>query len=367
MQEFQNKLNEIVERINFIESRRVKFGKFLRKINDSFKIGPNKEISDIQIINKTQEDIPEKISLLGVDGGIVKQSYHGLDLILMRATGANFIYKKGKLEEVNYYPSSNPISVPKMFMESFSNLELNSCYNFERQIMEIQTAIDAIKKMKPDIVFLDGSVIPSYTSKPDNQKLKEYYEETIKKYNELFDVAKRHGVILAGVIEDSRGVKFCDILARRLMSQMGSELSLELQQILEKTKDSNLLFYALKKGERTCVFNYSQNPISHPILKEFETMKESFFSFYIKTVEFDRPIRVDFIDFGNPLEIANKLSSILMKTSGHAGYGLPAVLIEADQRAKLSEKDIDMFYGDLVRKAGNVSSLFRMRREMRPF
>ena len=96
-------------------------------------------------------------------------------------------------------------------------------------------------------------------------------------------------------------------------------------------------------------------------------MRDSFFSFYIKTVEFDRPIRVDFINFGNPLETVDKLSAILMKTSGHAGYGLPAVLIEADQRAKLSEKDIDIFYSDLVRKTGNVSSLFRMRREMRPF
>ena len=56
-----------------------------------------------------------------------------------------------------------------------------------------------------------------------------------------------------------------------------------------------------------------------------------------------------------------------MHSSGHSGYGLPAVLIEADQRAKLSEKDLDMFYFDLVNKIGNVSSLFRMRREMRPF
>jgi NurA-like 5'-3' nuclease len=96
-------------------------------------------------------------------------------------------------------------------------------------------------------------------------------------------------------------------------------------------------------------------------------MKNSFFSFYIKTVDFDRPIRVDFINFGEPMETTNKLSSILMKTCGHSGYGLPAVLIEADQRAKLSEKDIDMFYCDLIRKTGNISSLFKMRRELRPF
>ncbi|MBD3155162.1 MAG: hypothetical protein GF368_00720 [Candidatus Aenigmarchaeota archaeon] len=367
MEEFHNKLNEIVQRINFIESRRVKFSKFLRKINNDFEIGPNKEIKEKRIIIKTKEDFPENISVLGVDGGIVKHSYHGLDLILMRAAGANFVYKEGKLDKANYFPSTNPISTPKMLMEPFSDNELNSCYNFERQIMEIDTTIRAIKKLKPDMVFLDGSVIPHYVNKPDNHRLKHYYEDMVKTYKELFRVSKKENVILSGVIEDSRGVKFCDILSRRVMSKMGAELAGELQTVLEKTKDSNLLFYTLKKGERTCIFNYSQKPGSHPILKEFEELRDSFFSFYIKTVEFDRPIRVDFLNFGDPVETVNKLSPVLLKTSGHAGYGLPAVLIEADQRAKLSEKDIGIFYSDIVSQVGNVSSLFKMRREMRPF
>jgi hypothetical protein len=367
MKEFHNKLNEIVQRINFIESRRMKFSKFLRKINKDFEIGPNKEIKEKRIIIQSKEDFPRSISVLGVDGGIVKHSYHGLDLILMRAAGVNFIYNQGKLDKVDYYPSSNPLSTPKMLMEPFSDNELTSCYNFERQIMEIDSTTQAIKKLKPDIVFLDGSVIPHYVHKPDNHKLKHYYEDMVKTYKELFKTAKDQKVILSGVIEDSRGVKFCDILARRVMSKMGAELASELQTVLEKTKDSNLLFYTLRKGERTCIFNYSQKPSNHPILKEFENLGDSFFSFYIKTVEFDRPIRVDFLNFDEPVDIANKLSSVLLKTSGHAGYGLPAVLIEADQRAKLSEKDIDIFYSDIVRQVGNVSSLFKMRREMRPF
>ncbi|NCN39179.1 MAG: hypothetical protein COY38_01470 [Candidatus Aenigmarchaeota archaeon CG_4_10_14_0_8_um_filter_37_24] len=367
MQQFHKHLEEIIERINFLEARRVKFGKFVRKINGEFKIGPNEEISDVQIINKLSDSFPEKVSVVGVDGGIVKKSYHGLDLILMRAAGVNFVYEKNKLKHVNYYPSSNPIPEPKMLTDPFSDNELSSCYNFERQIMEVQTTIDAVNKMKPDVVFLDGSVIPHYINKPDNQKLKDYYQEMIGKYKELFKITKDQGVILSGIIEDSRGVKFCDILNRRLMSKMGSELSSELQKILEKTKDSNLLVYILRKGERTCIFNYSMNSEMHPVLKEFEKMKKSFLSFYIKTVEFDRPVRVDFVGNGNAIETANKISSILMKTSGHAGYGLPAVLIEADQRAKLSERDVDMFYSDLVGRVGNVSSLFKMRREMRPF
>jgi len=96
-------------------------------------------------------------------------------------------------------------------------------------------------------------------------------------------------------------------------------------------------------------------------------MKNNFYSFYIKTADFDRPLRVDFVSNKDQKSMANKISEILMQTSGHAGYGLPAVLIEADQRAKLSLRDLDLFYLDLLNRVGNVSSLFKLRRENRPF
>jgi len=366
MQKFHSQFQEIVSTISSIESERIKFGEFLRKSNNSLKIGPNEEISDCSVINKVPENPFEKISVLGIDGGIVKRSFHGLDLMLTRAVGVNFVYNSKKLENVKYFPSSNPLPDPRVFLETFSDIELNSCYNFERQIMEIDTCIKSIKEFKPDIVFLDGSVIPHYVSKPDNVVLKNTYSSLIEKYKELFEISKKNKIILAGVVEDSRGIKFCDVLSRRLVPQI-KDVSRELKMTLEKTKDSNLLFYVLKKGERTCVFNYSKNPNAHPILNEFENYRNSFFSFYIKTVEFDRPIRIDFINFGNEIETADKISSLLMHMSGHSGYGIPSVIIEADQRAKLSEKDIEMFYSDLISSIGNISSLFRMRREMRPF
>lgn len=367
MQNFQKRLDEIIDKIGYFESRRIKIGQFLREINDSFKIGPSEEIVDEKIINPVIENALDKIRILGVDGGIVKHSYHGLDLMLMRSVGTIFEYSDGKLNRVDYHPDSNPLPDPRIIFDSFSDIELNSCYNFERQIMEINSAKEAIEKFKPDVVMLDGSVIPHYVPKPDNPVLVEYYQNLIKTYISLFEIVKNTKTILAGVIEDSRGIKFCDILSRTVLDQAESDVSKELKLVLEKTKDSNLLYYALNKGERTCVFNYSKNPKVHPILKEFESMGNSFYSFYIKTVDFDRPLRVDFIGSGNIHETVNKLSNILMQTCGHSGYGFPSVLIEADQRARLTEKDLDMFYSDLINRVGNVSTLFKMRRETRPF
>jgi hypothetical protein len=367
MENLQKTLDDIVNKISYFESKRLKIGQLIKDVNNSIKIGPNEEIKDEKIINKVSSLKNQKMSVLGIDGGIVKHSYHGLDLMLTRSVGVNFIYSDGKLEKVDYYPNSNPTPNPIVIFDSFSDLELNSCYNFERQTMEILTAIEAAENFKPDIVLLHGSVIPHYVPKPDNIILKEYYKTLIETYRSLFEVCKSKNFILAGVVEDSRGIKFCDILNRRILSQIKSDVNKELRLILEKTKDSNLLYYVLDKGERTCVFNYSQNPEVHPVLKEFNDMNDLFYSFYLKTVDFDRPLRIDFLSSNDLTDVVDKLSTIMMQTSGHSGYGMPAVLIEADQRAKLSENDMSMFYSDLINRIGNVSTLFRMRREMRPF
>lgn len=42
MENFQERLDEIIDKIGYLESRRIKMGIFLKEINDSFKIGPNK-------------------------------------------------------------------------------------------------------------------------------------------------------------------------------------------------------------------------------------------------------------------------------------------------------------------------------------
>jgi len=325
MEHLQKTLDEIVNKISYLESKRLKIGKFLKEINDSMKIGPNEEIKDEKTINKVSTSQTDKMSVLGIDGGIVKHSYHGLDLMLTRSVGVNFVHSDGKLEKVDYYPNSNPTPNPIVIFDSFSDLELSSCYNFERQTMEVLTAIEAAEKFKPDMVLLDGSIIPHYVPKPDNPILKEYYKTLIETYKTLFELSESKKFILAGVVEDSRGVKFCDILNRRILSQVKSEVTKELRLVLGKTKDSNLLYYALDKGERTCVFNYSQNPDIHPVLKEFSDMNDSFFSFYLKTVDFDRPLRIDFVCFHDVSDVVNKLSTVMMQTSGHSGYGLPAV------------------------------------------
>ena len=111
MEHLQKTLDEIVSKISYLESKRLKIGQFLKEINDSMKIGLNEEIKDEKIINKVSTSQTNKMSVLGIDGGIVKHSYHGLDLMLTRSVGVNFIYSDGKMEKVDYYPNSNPTPI----------------------------------------------------------------------------------------------------------------------------------------------------------------------------------------------------------------------------------------------------------------
>ncbi|MEM5803529.1 MAG: DNA double-strand break repair nuclease NurA [Candidatus Aenigmatarchaeota archaeon] len=360
MQDFE----QIVNRLRNIEKIKELVGKEIRKINDNFDIGPNEEIPEKKIIvavNKSMKDI----NVVGVDGGIVKASLHGLDLLAYRAVGVNFIYKNGSLIKIDYHPSSIPEPDRATIIEALSEIDLAYCFNFIRQTKEIEIAIESLEKFKPDMILLDGSVIPHYITKPDNEFAKEYYKRLIEKYKEFFESIK--DTVVAGVIEDSRGNKFCDILIRRVFSFLQDVLPKESVDIISKSRDSNVLHYILKKSERTCVFNYTSDPEHHPIIKEFNKMADKFMSFYLRTAEFDRPIRVDFIANDEPTKLADKISEFLISTSGHAGYGLPAVLIEADQRAKLTQEDLENFYHDLINKAGNISIIFKLRRENRPF
>jgi hypothetical protein len=356
MKDFISLTEELAKIIEKMEMERRNFGEILRKIPISSGI-------EDKLIVKIEKSNLENLKIAGIDGGMVKRSLHGIDLMLLRAVGVLFFYSKGKLEKVEYYPEAMPTPTPKIVLEPLHEIEFEMNSNYERQIIEVTTASEVIEKLTPDIIFLDGSIIPHYTEKPAKDSiLFPTYKKLIQSYSELFSKAKEKGSILAGVIEDSRGTRFCEIVKEQVNKEF-----IEFKPLLETTKDTNLLTYTLKLGERTFVFNYSSEPEKHPILKEFGDFSNSIFSFYLKTAEFDRPLRIDFLGENDILKIANFISSVLLALSGHSGYGMPSVLIEADQRARLTEKDLELFYYDLLTKAGNLASLFSLRREQRPF
>jgi len=357
MEKLIPKIREIAARINEAENKRKRLAEFLENVNER--------------TNLSRHLVPERlddIRIAGVDGGLLKRSLHGFDCAIARAVAVCFHYKGGRIENVEYWPSKIPTPVPEI-MEALSDLDWAYSCSILRLKTEISTAIECIGKLNPHILLLDGLVVPHYSDKPSKgSPIYREYMGLIDLYKRLYEKAKATNTVLAGVVEDSRSSVFCNLIKEDILSKVKHESVPEIRSLLERTRDTNLLFLLLKKGERTRIFSYSKSPLEHPVLKDMSPWSENIQSFYLKTARLDRPIKVDFIGTEKNDEHADKLASILLSISGqHSGYGLPAPIIEADNAAKLSENDMDVFYSRMLSFTGNLPSIMRLRRDQRPF
>lgn len=330
-----------------------------------------KEIGrDTYLVKKIAPALPERIKVAAVDGGLGKKSLHGFDFMISKAVGVCFSYLEGKIENVNYYPSRFPTASPEI-AEALSEIEWAHAVSLFRQNIEVQTARKSIETFSPDIILMDGLFIPYYADKPSRKSsIYTKYENLVTELKGLYEDILKGKTQLVGVIEDSRSSAFCNLIKESILSKVEHPAVPELMRILDKTRDTNLLFMILDKSERTMLFRYSKDPEEHPILSEFDEIASSIYSFYIKTAKWDRPIRVDFLCASgrDPEQIADSISSVILSISGqHSGYGIPAPLIEADNIAKITENELDSFYSHVISLTGNVSGIMKLRREQRPF
>jgi hypothetical protein len=358
MERLVPRIMEIAGKIKETEGKRRQLARFLREIS-----------VELDLIKEVKPHFMNDIRVVGVDGGIVKKSLHGFDCVLARAAAACFHYKNDSTEKVEYFPSRIP--VPKAdIIEALSDIEWSYFTSIMRLRLESDTAIEVMERIKPDLLLMDGSIVPHYMDRPSKTSaLFGNYSEMVGSYMKLYSGSLDSGVMLAGVIEDSRGVSFCNLVKEEILSRIEHKKVPDLQSTLEKTRDTNLLFWVLNKGERSKVFRYTESVKDHPVLKDFEEFGRRVYSFYLKTAQRDRPVRVDFLSSDKDTDAqADRISSMLLAVSGHhSGYGLPAPLIEADNIAKLSESEIENFYSNIISFTGELPGVMRLRREQRPF
>ena len=340
-------IKKIAESIVSAENNRRSLADFIKTISLQFNL-----------IKKVEPASLENMKIAGIDGGIVKTSLHGYDLVLARAVGVCFHFKKNRVEKVDYYPSKFAPSKP-FALEASSEIDFVYFSSIIRQQIEIQRAIDCLEKFSPDVLLLDGSIVPHYMSKPaKTSEVYSEYEKLIDLYKKFYEKIEESKTVLAGIVEDSRNDRFCKLLGKHVMPKLENVTGAAIAS-LEKSRDTNLLFWVLDKNERTQTFSYSDD--ENLTLKE---LNKNVYSFYIKTAKYDRPVRVDFLEKDKEDLLAGMLLSI---TGQHSGYGFPTVLIEADNVAKLSEQEIDNFYSFILKYTGNLPSIMRLRRDQRPF
>jgi hypothetical protein len=349
MEHAQSRIREVSERITSSESGRRKLAAFLRTADLGFELS-----------HKVAASLPDGIKIAGVDGGIVKRSLHGFDLVMARAAGVCFSYSGGKVAKAEYFPMRMP--EPELFaLETLTELDWVHSASIIRQKLEIRAALATAEKFRPALLLLDGSIVPHYADRPaKNSKVRESFDELIALYNGLFSFCSENGIMLAGVVEDSRGTRFCELAGKKLASDDQNEWA---RNALANARDTGLLFWMLEEGERTFAFPYSDidERDEHPLAQEFGSFAGRIFTFYLKTAKFDRPVRVDFM--GGESDADQFASRILAISSHHASYGFPSVLIEADQAAKMEESAIESVCDQIAAASG----VMRLRRDSRPF
>jgi hypothetical protein len=376
-------VNNIAAEIRKLEEDKAKLSGILKEArnNVDFSLLGRQITSDI-LENKLCYEVSATnlagLRVAGIDGGIVARSYQNIDLILRRAVAAIFTYgPNGKLE-VSYFPEET--SIPDLV----SNLQPSPILDFElrtsieRITCEIQLAVQLQDYTKVDLIVLDGSIVPQLSDRPPSYStLTRRYEKAVELYENLYKSCIESGTLLLGVIEDSRSIRYMQILGRLIphlvekIPCLRRILEIDYRRVVQQTRDTELLQRVLAPGERTPVFRYAESPLDYAIFNDFtnKVWASLVNVFYLRTVEYDRPIRVEYLSTeSNEVLTAKKVSSVILPLSCHnAQYGIPSVLIEADARAHLMDGDMDIIYDQLVRKTGDSLILSKLRRERRPF
>lgn len=357
-----SELVDVAENVRALEEQRHKLGLFLREIKGA-QIAKDVDILEDRMAIPVAPDPLKKLRVAGVDGGLVKHSYHALDLILTRAVAAVFDYADGRLANVSYFP--DPLANPRLSIitDPYTENDFLHTADIERMITEAQV-LAGVSKMEPDLVLADGSLVPHPSARPKKGSA------VWQRYSELLELYRKSFMgphLLAGIVEDSRSTHFSAMIASKILGSIKAPNVKELQDILARTRDTNLLFHVLKPGERSFVFRLG-NPETNQIFADLGDVSNNLYAFYLKTVEYDRPIRVEFYAKGDVLKTADRLAALVLPISSqNQEYGIPAVIIEADSRAKLHEEELATIHAYIVDRVGDLPSLYKLRRESRPF
>ncbi|WXG43218.1 MAG: DNA double-strand break repair nuclease NurA [Promethearchaeati archaeon SRVP18_Atabeyarchaeia-1] len=381
--ELDETVKSIASEIRRLEEDRSKLATALRDVRRSLEftiLSPQiiRDILEERFSYEVKRTDLVGLRVAGIDGGIVARSYQNIDLILTRAVGAIFTYRPGGKLEVGYFPEETPLPsiISNLMPSSVSDFELRA--SIERITCELQLAIALQDYAKVDLIILDGSIVPQLSDRPPfYSTLGSRYRKVVDLYETLYRLCMDTGTLLAGVVEDSRSIRYMQILGRLLphliekVPSLKKILEFDYRRVVQQTKDADLLEKVLDPGERTSVFHYAESDSDYSAFGDFssKTWADLVNVFYLRTVEFDKPIRVEYLGTGsNKVLTARKIASAIYPLScHHAQYGIPSVLIEADARAHLRDGDIEIIYEQLIEKTGNPLMLAKIRRERRPF
>ena len=300
----KSSVGRISDRIVAMEDRRKKASSAVKSIGGlRFKVG---NLTDDRIIN-TVEKSGMNFSVGGVDGGMVARSFHGVDLVVIRAVGVIFDYRNNKI-------TSNKVFAPKApfitEVDSSNDGELITVASLYRMKEEVSRAIE-LAGDSPDFLLMDGPLYPHPSTRmAKGTHLFKLYSEVVGLYDSLAGMCRDNGTVLVGIVEDSRSRYFAKVLLDKIVPAL-PEKHRELFSKVPRFRDTALLYDALAPGERTFTFKISG-------IQDLK-YRDNVFAFYMKTAKYDRPLRVEFLST-NPREDLPDVASKIYSLSAFVPY-----------------------------------------------
>lgn len=294
-------------------------------------------------VKQAHPGMPEKLRVIGIDGGMVKRSYAFFDVLLLRSVGVEFSFVGDRLADITYHPSSYVEPKAVLLEKAEDDLALSS--SLLRELEEKHRMLECAR-CEPDILMCHGSLIP-HNLQIMNADGPDVFKELVDVMKRLFGVNRS---IVCGVVEDSRGRIF------------GEHVRSKVPDVdLPRMPDAYILLHILNAGERTICMDYTCDPKMRKLFSSYGIEIEKVNVFYLKAGKLDIPLRVEFVADENKREdIASFLSSVLLSLVTSSSYSLPSVLIEADMRARIKEDEAGLLLS-------NFESLWvKRRRDRRP-
>jgi len=374
-------IQKIAEQIQLFEEKRNAFASVLHDQRHDLDLLMDIPLAQKTLIEGTLAHHVKPTSLnglrvCGIDGGLLKKTLRGIELVITRAVATVFEYTPSNRVSVIYFPEKTTPPMVKAELTPVSWREAELSASLERLKAELELAIRVQDHHPSELLLLDGSLRPHISDRHANQSVfSAKYQKINSLFKQLYEKSKETGTLLAGVVKDSRSQRFIRVLGEILPHliprhpKLESLLELDYRSVLNISYDTDFFYRVLEVGERSPILRI--NGINSNSLESSEKSSQEphLVCFYLHTVEYDYPLRIE-VYTGNhdPVRIIEKVSAMLLPmASDNEQFALPTVLIDADSQSRLIERDLDFLFTQLSNRIGYPHSLLKLRRERMPF
>ena len=289
----------------------------------------------------TSDDSPSYESYIAVDGASFMLNL----MVGMIGLYATIAVKFPEVKRIYYRESFGVVPAVEKVQDISDTLTFSRVLDLSREIAFLNTCIKLVKEYKPDLMVLDGSLLPvPRTGLEDKHEyLNDLYREYIKSMLKLHEICRVKRVPLIGFVKRVRS---------KFLTGRASNVEVTLDDGISEILDSQLQLYDNLLAESFLKFReYFPKVLPLVRYRDVPELKVSFV--LVKTSRSVPPYRVDFggsLILGNRVDERECLRALNFLCKETTTEGLPYCILKVDEEVKLSRALMSDLYDDILHK-----------------